>query len=242
MKETIYTIPVNDGFNEKGECPFCNMYRKLETDAIEYTLGASYMEDDIRMKTNELGFCSKHYKSLHELQNALGLALVLHTHVQKINVDLAKLTKNIRSEKKGFFGKQTISNTTQISDFLLKLSNSCFVCDRANDVFLRYFDTFFHLFKQSDEIAQKVKNSSGFCLNHFAQLLEIGEKKLNANEYSKFVELIVPLQLENMKRLEGELDWFTQKFDYKNKDKPWGTSKDAVLRGLLKVGSVKCEE
>ena len=82
MKEQIYTIPVNEGFEQGGECPFCNMYNTLEKDALDYMLGASYMEDDIRMETNKTGFCSKHYEMMYGEQNRLGVALMLHTHLQ----------------------------------------------------------------------------------------------------------------------------------------------------------------
>ena len=47
MKEKIYTVPVNDAFAADSECPVCAMFEQLENDAIEYTMGPSYMEDDI---------------------------------------------------------------------------------------------------------------------------------------------------------------------------------------------------
>ena len=51
MKEKIYTVPVNDAFALDSECPICSMFEKLENDAVEYAMGPSYMEDDIREKT-----------------------------------------------------------------------------------------------------------------------------------------------------------------------------------------------
>ena len=48
MAEQIYTIPVNDAFDSGCECPVCAMNRELENNAIEYTMGPSYMEDDNR--------------------------------------------------------------------------------------------------------------------------------------------------------------------------------------------------
>ena len=30
MKEQLYTIPVNDAFNEPCECPLCKIYDNLE--------------------------------------------------------------------------------------------------------------------------------------------------------------------------------------------------------------------
>ena len=50
MKEKIYTVPVNDAFALDSECPICSMFEKLENDAVEYAMGPSYMEDDIREK------------------------------------------------------------------------------------------------------------------------------------------------------------------------------------------------
>ena len=50
MKEKLYTIPVNDAFKEDCECPLCNIYKKLEQEALEYTLRPStYMTDDCRL-------------------------------------------------------------------------------------------------------------------------------------------------------------------------------------------------
>ena len=46
MAEQLYTIPVNEAFEADFECPICAMHRSLERNAIEYTMGPSYMEDD----------------------------------------------------------------------------------------------------------------------------------------------------------------------------------------------------
>ena len=64
MKEKLYTIPLNDAVNENDECPFCFIERKLERDALDFTLGSSssYMESDIRAQTDAAGFCREHTK------------------------------------------------------------------------------------------------------------------------------------------------------------------------------------
>ena len=41
--------------------------------------------------------------------------------------------------------------------------------------------------------------------------------------------------IENFARLEKEIEWFTLKFDYRNEDKPWGNSRDAVKRSINKL-------
>ena len=64
MKEQLYTIPVNDAFDKDCECPICAMRKVLETNAVEYTMGPSYMEDDVRMNTDKMGFCREHMNML----------------------------------------------------------------------------------------------------------------------------------------------------------------------------------
>ena len=71
MKEKLYTIPVNDAFSKDCECPVCIMYQELEAAAIDYTMGPSYMEDDIRAMTDAAGFCEKHLRQMYENQNRL---------------------------------------------------------------------------------------------------------------------------------------------------------------------------
>lgn len=40
---------------------------------------------------------------------------------------------------------------------------------------------------------------------------------------------------ENMERVSGDVDWLIEKFDYRNKDVDWKTSKGAVQRGMQKL-------
>ena len=50
MEEHIYTIPVNEAFeDESGKCPFCLLYEKLQEDELSLILGASMMEPDVRI-------------------------------------------------------------------------------------------------------------------------------------------------------------------------------------------------
>ena len=81
MEEKIYTIPVNDAFDKKEGCPFCELYKMLENNELDIILGASMMEPDIRIKTNEQGFCKKHFEKMFNMKNRLGLALMLESHL-----------------------------------------------------------------------------------------------------------------------------------------------------------------
>ena len=58
MKERLFTIPVNEAFEAEDECPFCFLERKNEQEMLDFVLGsaASYMESDVREKTDQKGF------------------------------------------------------------------------------------------------------------------------------------------------------------------------------------------
>lgn len=107
MAEQIYTIPVNDAFDSGCECPMCQMQKDLERNAIEYTMGPSYMEDDNRAMTDKLGFCSHHLRMLYQEKNRLGLALMMNTHMNKTIQDMRALAAKGPAAKAGLFGKNT---------------------------------------------------------------------------------------------------------------------------------------
>ena len=241
MKEKIYTIPVTDGFTEGGECPFCNMRRKLERDAVEFMLGPSYMEDDIRMETNEKGFCARHYTLLFDGQNRLGLALMLHTHLQHMNKRLAALSnpKHVISAQKGLFKKAAGQNP--IAALIQKTTDSCYICERIDRLFARYVDTYFYLWGKDENMWKLTEDCAGFCLPHYALLLTEGERQLSAAAYEDFCTLVIPLQLQNLKRIEDDLDWFIKKFDYRFKDEPWKNARDSVPRAIAKVAAHTAE-
>ena len=54
-------------------------------------------------------------------------------------------------------------------------------------------------------------------------------------EKKAFYNILFPMMEQNMQRLSDDLDWFCDKFDYRNKDADWRTSKDALPRGMQKV-------
>ena len=241
MKEKIYTIPVNEAFEQGGECPFCNMYRRLEQESVEYMLGPAYMEDDIRMDTNKKGFCARHYSLMYKQQNRLGLGLMLHTHMQTVGRELNNLAAKRKPVKKSLFSKAD-KEANPLSAYLDGVTSTCYICDRIEHTFERYFDTFFYMWSKMPEIREKVSSSQGFCLKHFSMLVESGEKKLSSADYEKLIDIILPLEMENIKRITDEVEHFTDKFDYRHKDEPWGNSRDSVERGILKTASEFVEE
>lgn len=237
MKEQLYTIPVNDAFAVDYECPVCSMYDSLEKDAIEFTMGPSYMEDDIRMETNKIGFCTHHVKQLYKHQNRLGLALILHTHMQRTNRDLEDLLSSDKPVKKGLFAKKT-ENASPVTEYIENLNQSCYICNRIDRIFARYLATIYHCYEHDEEFRRKFAASKGFCTKHFGMLYEGAPSSLSGKRLPEFIKTLNEVYLTNMKRVTDDLEWFTDKFDYRNEDKPWKNSKDALPRSMNKTNSV----
>lgn len=241
MKEKIYTIPVNDAFDKDCECPFCELAAKLDAEITDYILGPSYMEEDIRAETDKAGFCKYHYDKLFHEQNRLGTALMVSTHLKKLRRDLEDILSSETEigGKKGLFKKNTAASP--LSEYTEKLSGSCYACQRAEGRMNSYIETFFYLWKSEDEFRAKVIGGKGFCLEHLTRIIAEAHKRMNDSDFAEFAKAIIPLQKENLARIDAELDWFIQKFDYRFKDEPWKNSKDSLERAILKISSVRMD-
>lgn len=238
MKEQLYTIPVNDAFNEPCECPLCKIYDNLEQESIDFMLGPSYMENDIRMETNKTGFCTKHIKQLYDRQNRLGIALMLHTHMKHTGEHIEKTAKSCNSSKKSLFGKKEKS---PLIDYIKEIENSCYICNRIENVFDRYIKTVIHCYTHDDDFKKKFNESKGFCTKHYGMLYEYAEKTLNSSALNNFISDLNDIYINNFKRVTDELEWFIDKFDYKNENEPWKNSKDAIQRSILKTNGLFIE-
>lgn len=234
MAEQIYTIPVNDAFDSGCECPMCQMLNELERNAIEYTMGPSYMEDDNRALTDKLGFCSHHMRMLYKEKNRLGLALMLNTHMNKTIADMKELAAKGPAPKSGLFGKS--SGMSPVVEYIEKLESSCFICDRMDRMFDRYVDTIFHMWKRDSGFRDKFASCKGFCTYHYGILYKTGQSKLGKEQYTDFIDTLNKVYFDNMERVNGDMSWFIDKFDYRHKDDPWKNSKDALPRGIIKTG------
>lgn len=248
MKEQLYTIPLTDAFQAGDECPFCFVRRQLEQHAIEFTVGASqasYMEDDVRAETDRLGFCQCHYHKMFTYGNKLGNALILETHLKKISADLRTETMNYQPQaaaKTSLFDRFSRSKSEpkpetgdSLVSWLRKLENSCCICDQVNKTYSRYLDTFFEMYRKDAAFRELVRSGKGFCLPHFADVIEGAGKKLNEKDRSALLAVLFPQMLDSLERITGDVEWFQKKFDYQFRDADWKESKDSVQRAMQKV-------
>ena len=239
MKEKLYTIPINEAFEKNSECPFCSLFEELEKRALEYTLGPSYMEPDIRLITNKLGFCREHYTKMYNMNNRLGLSLMTTSHFDSIISIYENFYKeNFLERKKGLFEKKKAATENPIK----QLEKSCFICEKISADMDKFFDTFIFMWRKEKEFKNRVLSSNGFCLKHFDTIICLAHKKMPSGEFEEFFNLLLKKQTENLHRVKEDLDWFIQKFDCRFKNEPWKNSKDALKRSIIKIASVNPEK
>jgi len=216
------------------------MFNRINNHAIQFIMGPAYMEDDVRMDTNKIGFCQTHMQEMYQEQNRLGLALMLHTHMQQLNKDLNSIVKNKLPSP--LFGKDTSGPLAKIHTKLNAVLDSCYVCNKVEHNFTLYIGTFLHLWSKGGDEAKLINSQKGYCLLHFTRLLDAAASKLSRSKREKFMEEVVQPQLAHMRQLEEDLDWFTQKFDHRNANEPWKNAKDALPRTLAMFGSCDADK
>lgn len=233
MKEHIDTIPLWEAFREDCECPLCRLHSRNEANYREYFMGASVMEPNVRVETNQKGFCARHYNQMFRMSNRLGLALSTHTYLKdviaRVNADAAARTQ---PKKTGLFAKKQAAPQ---DDALSRIGQSCILCERLETTMSRYIETLFVVWKKESEFRAAFSGCKGFCLPHYSMLMNAAGQNLSGADLSSFTADLIKTEQTALARMEKELEWFTLKFDYRNADKPWGNSEDAVERTLNKL-------
>jgi hypothetical protein len=221
--EQIYTIPVNEAFEASRDdpacgCPMCAIYRKLEENELDLILGASMMEPEVRIKTNEQGFCKIHYDMMFTRKNRLGMALTLESHLNELRKDI----------RPGILGSPAQKPIKRIG----ALEESCYICKRIDFHFEHMIETVVLLFDQDEAFPDKLKSQPYFCLPHYKKLLECAQRRLPKKRAFEFSNACAAVTEPYFDALRADVSWFCKKFDYRYNDEPWGNSKDAVERAI----------
>lgn len=231
MLEKIYTIPVNEAFNECAldhalGCPFCRLREKLENNELDLILGASMMEPDIRKKTNEQGFCRVHYDKMLLRKNRLGLALMLESHLDEVRRAFSD---------EGMLSKLRPAGAAA-SERVEKLGQSCYVCGRIDYSLERMIENAVWLWeadhgqKVENSFEDKMKAQPYFCLPHYRAFLECGRERLQKKLFGDFYAQSGAVVTAYFDALRADVSWFCKKFDYRYENEPWGNAKDAIER------------
>ena len=175
--------------------------------------------------------------------NRLGLALLCHTYLKET---MAKLDKDAQAAKEAAAGEAGKSIFARVGgkkaegvqaaiDSAREIAGKCILCERLDATMDRYVYTLIYMWKHESAFRQTLKASKGLCLKHYAAVVRQAGGQLSGAELRSFMTELNKVEMDNLARLEKEIEWFTLKFDHKNADKPWGTSKDSLDRTVQKL-------
>jgi hypothetical protein len=136
----------------------------------------------------------------------------MQSHLEEIRSDLEK--KNGQSQEK----------------YIDKLEQSCYVCNRINGNMENIFSNLFHLYRNDEAFNKLFKEQPMFCLPHYRQLLKYGMKFLTKKEFNEFYKVVYGIEKNYLETLQGDIDWFCKKFDYRFAKEEWKNSKDSIER------------
>lgn len=234
MRQHIDTIPVWDAYKEDCECPLCLLEDKNERDYVDVFMGGSVMEPNVRVEVNKKGFCGRHFKLMLNNNNRLGVALMAHTYLKETMARLGEASMAVNeapAQSRSLFGRRSSAAGVDLSP----ITDSCILCERLKETMDRYVYTVVYMWKHEGAFRQTFDKSKGLCLKHYAAVLKSAAEQLSGPDLKQFTIGLNKLEMENLARLEKEIEWFTLKFDHKNADKPWGTSKDSLDRTVQKL-------
>lgn len=227
MKYHIDTIPILDAFkSEEGDCPLCLLRKNCEDKICDRFLGASVMEPSTRISVNDMGFCQRHHSMLFDRQNRLGHALMMQSYIIELRKKLEKAFSAATSNSGMFFKKDT--NQTSIEK-IKGISSSCIICNTLDETNKRYLYSCLHLLITNSDFIELFMNKN-VCLKDISCLFEMSLNEFSRQEKHKLIDILKNKTFTSLDKFEKDIDWFTKKFDYKNHDKPWGESKNAVFK------------
>lgn len=216
MRDNICTIPVTDVFENNDGCPICKMYATVEEHIIDYIMGAAMMEPDIRIKTNDIGFCTNHYRKMLNKRGRLQLALMLESHIKEKNKEI--------------FKKVPFNTYSKKSDSVRRLSDSCFVCEKINWGMDRMIETIYRCYETEKDFRDMFDSQNFFCLPHYQMLIDRYNKKSMKKYGSEFLASIDKIVSNNINELCEKMTNYCKKYSYDSDESncDWDNCKNAV--------------
>lgn len=206
MRESILTIPVNEVFEPKEGCPICRMRNTVEEHICEYIMGAAMMEPDVRMETNELGFCLTHFEMLMQQNNRLSLGLMLNSYLENAR-------KNIFEKKSLFFSKTAKQRKAS------EIEETCFVCSKVQWGIDHMLETVFTMYLKDPKFRNLFKGQEYICVPHYNMLSIKAAEKLQKGDLADFNNALDTLLGDYIKQLNSDVNDFCNSFDYRNAGK-----------------------
>lgn len=225
MQYHINTGLIYSEMKKDCECPLCSIEKIVDEQFINEYLNDAVCDDDARKEVNAYGFCKKHYSKMFKRPNKLSLALQVYTRLNTVRKN-AGIPKDVKSANK-------------TSESILSSQKTCVICNALDYAMTRYYIGIAELVTKDPTFTNVILNSKGFCLKHYAKLLEYA--KYAGDKQKQYVAVLAETQEKALDRMMAELKWFCDKHDYRNRTEPLGTSQDIIPRMYQKLYSEDLE-
>ena len=220
MKYHINTILIWDSFKKQDDkCPLCQIEKTIEKQLINRYLNEAVMEDTCRKEVNKYGFCKKHFVKLYGGENKLGIALQTHTRYKEL--------------QKSFLVTDNYKTALKLAENLDKELSQCIICKLIDFNIEGYYKTLPQMYNKDTEFKKLFMQNKGFCINHYKKLLIYS--KYAKTSTKQYLNDLTTLQQKNMDRIEKDILFFTEKFDYRNAHIPWGNKKEALKKCINNI-------
>ena len=225
MKPDITTIPITEIFTRTDGCPICRMRSMLEEQYAEYITGAAMMAPDVRIVTNRLGFCNRHYSMMINGGPRLSNALILQTHIDEVR-------------KKVFPKNSSDPPSKKMLESIHELDGTCYVCDRVEHDILHLLSTVYVQFGKDEEFREQYRSQDYICLDHYALIMaNVSKKAMDKSSLREFYEATNALSKGYMDTLYDDVTHFTTMYDYRNSGGDYKNSKDSIERAVSFITS-----
>lgn len=220
MQPNIATIPITELFTDTVGCPVCRMRKMLEAQYVEYITGAAMMAPDVRIITNRVGFCHRHFSMMVNTGPRLSNALLLQTHIDEVRGKVFP-KKNADPPNKAMLAA------------IHELDGTCYVCDRIDHDILHLLRTVYAQFGKDEEFRAQYRAQEFICLDHYALIMEnVNKKVMDKKTLEQFYEETNRLAKGYMDVLYDDVTHFASMYDYRNRGGDYQNSKDSIERSV----------
>ncbi|MDP4120456.1 MAG: DUF6062 family protein [Bacillota bacterium] len=220
MREDICIIPINDVFLPKDGCPICRMHDMLEARGVEYITGSAMMEPDVRIKTNEKGFCFSHFQKMLTTGKRLPNGLLVQSHLDEIQEKYLPLNIKGKPDKK------------QITE-LNAVQKSCFICEKIEKEMEHMRSIIFSKWQSDPDFKALYSEQETFCLSHYVWLMDGAiNKGVSSKILPEFYSTTATISGRVLKKLREDIAAFCGSYDYKNSGCDVEAVKDSIERSI----------
>lgn len=228
--------------NATRTCPLCYLAAKAVASTLDNLLYELVNDPGVRQDIRQArGFCNRHAWQLPTIAGgAFGIAVIyrdvletLLQSIQAIQPPGARRAQPLSLQRlHGMLGGAPFVQAAK-SDLLAALEPQaeCPACYQQRMSEQVYLGTLLeHL--EDEELEVAFRASAGLCLPHFRQALSLIQDE---NTFSRLIEI----ELACLERLDGELNEFIRKHDYRLAQEGFGNEGDSWIRAIAQVSARK---